>query len=122
YDLNGQLLTETAASRTTWIGGVSHPGSSPVTLTGRNTFSDATQQRDPNGGVTTTTYDAMSRPTGTTLPSYTPPRGSAITATTSTTYNAQGLPATSTDALGHVTAYSYDKYGRLLTRTDPDPD
>jgi YD repeat-containing protein len=64
----------------------------------------------------------MGRTTSITLPAYTPPGGTAITSTSSTTYNTQGLPATTTDGLGNATTYSYDKYGRLLTRTEPDPD
>jgi YD repeat-containing protein len=64
----------------------------------------------------------MGRTTTITRPAYTPPGGTAITATTTTTYNAMGQPATTTDALGNTTSYTYDAFGRLLTRTEPDPD
>src|SRR5258705_13560616 len=64
----------------------------------------------------------MGRATSVILPSYTPPGGTAITSTTSTTYNAQGQPATTTDALGNPIMYGYDPFGRMTTRTDPDPD
>ena len=53
YDRRGRPLTTTGAARTTWVNGTSSP-TSPVTTTGRNTFGEATQQRDPNGKVTTT--------------------------------------------------------------------
>jgi RHS repeat-associated protein len=122
YDLLGRPLTTTGAARTIWVGGIQTTGVSPVTTVGRNTFGDATHNRDPNANTTVTTYDTMSRPTATTLPTYTPAGGSPITATSSTTYNDQGLPATTTDALGNVTTYTYDKYGRILVKTDPDPD
>src|SRR5687768_14177835 len=39
---------------------------------------------------------------------------------TTHTYNAQGLLATTTNALGHITTYnSYDASGNLLSVTDP---
>jgi hypothetical protein len=45
--------------------------------------------RDPGGNVTHTDVDLAGRPTGTTLPAYTPPGGTApITATTRTAYDA----------------------------------
>ncbi|HEX5689185.1 MAG TPA: hypothetical protein VFX76_04250, partial [Roseiflexaceae bacterium] len=39
--------------------------------------------------------------------------------TTTFSYNAQGLLASTTDALGGATTYTYDDAGRLLTRTQP---
>ena len=123
YDLTGRLLATTGTARTVWVDGTQITGVQPETTLGRNTFGDVTHDRDPNGNATTTTgYDPMGRVTSTTLPTYTPPGGTAITATSTTTYNPQGLPATQTDALGHLTTLSYDKYGRTLTRTEPDPD
>ncbi len=122
HDIAGNLLAETGASRTTWVDGVQHPGVSPITVYGRNTFGDTTHVRDANLGVTSTVYDKMSRVESVTRPTYTPPGGSPITSTSLTDYNDQGLPETTTDALGHVTSYLYDPYGRLLKRTEPDPD
>ena len=121
YDATGALVDTTGTSRTVWVNGTS-TSASPVTTLGRNTFGEVTHQRDPNQAVTTTAYDAMGRPTTMTLPSYTPPGGSAIASSTSTTYNAQGLQQSTTDALGRVTTLAYDKYGRLVSRTFPDPD
>jgi RHS repeat-associated protein len=122
YDLAGQLSSTTGTARTVWVNGSSTAGVQPVSTVGRNTFGDATQQRDPNGNVTTTVYDSMSRPTSVTQPAYTPPGGTAITATSSTIYTPSGLVDTSTDAGGQATHYTYDPYGQVLTRTDPDPD
>ena len=95
---------------------------SPTATVGRNTFGDVTHVRDANLQTTTTTFDTMGRPTSVTLPSYTPPGGSPSPPTSSTTYNALGLPETTTDPLGHVTTSAYDKYGRVVTVTAPDPD
>ena len=121
YDLTGQPRTTTGASRTTWINGTSS-STSPVETLGRNTFGEITQAKDANGNVTTTTYDVMGRYTSVALPSYTPPGGTAIASTNSATYNTQGLPATTTDGLGNVTTLGYDLFGRLTSRTEPDPD
>jgi RHS repeat-associated protein len=122
YDLAGQLASSTGAARTVWVNGTSTSGVSPTATVGRNTYGDATHLRDANLNTTTSAYDAMGRPTSVTLPGYTPPGGSAITATTTAGYNAMGLPQTVTNALGHVTSITYDKYGRVLSVTQPDPD
>jgi RHS repeat-associated protein len=122
YDLAGLPLTTTGAARTTWVAGASTAGVSPVTTLGRNTFGEITHLRDPSGNTTASTFDAMGRVATVTLPPYTPPGGSPITSTSTTTYNAMGLPWTQTDPLGRVTTLAYDKYGRLTSRTLPDPD
>jgi RHS repeat-associated protein len=36
-------------------------------------------------------------------------------------YNAQGLPVTEVDGLGHVTELTYNSFGEVLTETVPDP-
>jgi YD repeat-containing protein len=64
----------------------------------------------------------MGRATQVQLPAYTPPGGSQVTPTATTTYNPMGLPLTQTDPLGNVTTFTYDPYGRVLTKTEPDPD
>jgi RHS repeat-associated protein len=125
YDLAGHLVTTTGAARTIWVSGASTTGVSPVSTVGRNTFGDATQQRDPNANTTTTTFDTVGRPTAVTLPAYTPPGGSPITPTTNTAYNqpvGQPVTVTVTDPAGHVTTYTHDRYGNLHTKTQPDPD
>jgi len=122
YDAAGQQVTRTGAPRTVWRDGVQATAVSPVTTTGYNTFGDATGVRDAYGAVTTTGYDAMSRPIRVTKPAYTPPGGTALTPVTTTDYNLAGRPTAVTDPLGRTTSYTYDLYGRLTERADPDPD
>jgi RHS repeat-associated protein len=122
YDVADQPVTITGGARTVWVNGSSTTGVRPVTTLGRDTFGEVTHQQDANGNTIVGAFDAMGRSTTITLPAYTPPGGSPITATTTTAYTAQGLPATVTDAAGGVTTYTYNIYGRPLTRTDPDPD
>ena len=64
-------------------------------------------------------YDPAGRPTGTTLPAYTPPGGTApITATTRTGYDAAGRVSSTTDARGNVTTYGYDTENNLTSIQD----
>ena len=122
YDQAGNLVDTTGAARTVWMNGSATTAQHPVTTLGRNTFGDITQRRDPAGAITYSGFDALGRPTSTTLPTYTPPGGSVIAATSTTSYNGLGLPGTQTDASGNLTTFTYNKYGDLLTRTEPDPD
>jgi RHS repeat-associated protein len=43
----------------------------------------------------------------------------ALNQTASTTFNAQSLPASSTDAVGRITRYEYDSVGNITKVTDP---
>ena len=92
----------------------------PVTMTGYDTFGEATETEDANGNVTTSGYDADGRPVAQTLPPYTPPGGSPITAVSTTVYDGNGLVTSETDALGNITRYGYDQLGDQVTATAPD--
>lgn len=65
---------------------------------------------DPNGNVTTNTYDLRGD-----LLRTTDPLGNV----TKFTYNAQGDRLTATDPLGTTTTYAYDANGNLLSRSTP---
>ncbi|MBG6136217.1 DUF6531 domain-containing protein [Longispora fulva] len=122
YDALGQPVTTTGTARDIWTAGVKQTGVQPISTTGRNTFGEVTDAQDVFGHVTHTDVDAMGRPKAVTLPTYTPPFGPAITPVSRTTYTPTGQVLQQTDPLGRVTSFTYDKYGNLLTRTEPDPD
>jgi RHS repeat-associated protein len=65
---------------------------------------------DPQGGVTSYTYDAAGNRLSTALPDGT---------TTTSTYDAAGNMTSTTDALGQTTSYTYNAFGQVLTIKDP---
>ncbi|MFD3537031.1 LamG-like jellyroll fold domain-containing protein [Streptomyces sp. NPDC058664] len=92
----------------------------PVTMTGYNTFGEATETSDALGNVTVVAYDAEGRETSTTLPPYTPPGGTTpITATSWAEYDTLGLLKAEVDELGNRTAYTYTQLGEKASVTDP---
>lgn len=92
------IIRDPGANQSRWVYQID-----PVTL-GR------TKVTDPNGKVTTATYDTRGR-----RRSVTEPAG-----TTTITYTPEGLPATITDAMNVTTTYSYDPgTDRLRTVSRP---
>lgn len=122
YDELGRLVQQTAPQVQAEENGGSASAANPVTRTGYNTFGEATETKDPRSQVTRTEVDRLGRTVAMTLPAYTPPGGTTITAVTRTTYDAFGRPATVTDPLGRVTRYGYDQLGNLTSKTDPAAD
>ncbi|WP_129838069.1 LamG-like jellyroll fold domain-containing protein [Streptomyces sp. RFCAC02] len=133
YDQRGLLTSTTtprgnttdfaydALGRLTTAVGPEADGTRPRTVTGYNTFGDITHTRDPLNGVSRTAYDDLGRPTSVTRPDYTPPGGGTITATETIAYDSLGRVASTSDALGRTSTYTYDQLGHLIRRTDPDP-
>jgi RHS repeat-associated protein len=120
YDEAGRLAVTTDPTVSAEVGGGTPAQVHPVSMAGYDTFGSQTETSDPNGNVTVTAYDALSRPTSTTMPNYTPPGSSTpITAVTSTTYNKLNQALTDTDPLGHVTSYTYDQLGDTASMTAP---
>ncbi|MEU2263648.1 LamG-like jellyroll fold domain-containing protein [Streptomyces sp. NPDC019645] len=119
YDELGRLVEATAPPVQTEVNGAAPQTIRPATLTGYNTFGEATQTRDPRGALTQAEMDKLGNLVAITLPDYTPPGGSKITATARTEYDAAGRIAATTDPLGHTTRYAYDQFGFLSAKTDP---
>ncbi|MDX2813402.1 LamG domain-containing protein [Streptomyces sp. PA03-5A] len=120
HDALGRLVEQTAPPVSTETGGNPAQITRPATLTGYNTFGEATETRDPNGNTTRATVDRLGRPTTTTLPEYTPPGSStSLTATSTTQYDVLGRAVLTSDPLGRTTAYAYDQLGNLTAQSLP---
>lgn len=114
----------------------------PVEYYAYNKMGKVTSHTDALGNVTTTAYDNVQHVTSVTNPD--PDGAGSLSAPVTTyTYNSQGLVSKVTDALGHettlgynnngqktsetdyqghVTSFTYDYLGNLLTTTATDPD
>ncbi|MCX4654948.1 DNRLRE domain-containing protein [Streptomyces microflavus] len=119
YDALGRLVETRAPEVSVEEKGGAAGTARPTTLTGYNTFGEATDSRDARGAVSRTTVDGLGAPTAVTLPDYTPPGGTKISAVSRTTYDALGRPATTADPLGRTSRYAYDQLGNLISSTDP---
>ncbi len=95
----------------------------PITLHGYDTFGDETSTDDPDGNITTYTYDADGEQTAASAPAYTPPGSTTpITPTATAEYDATGKLKTVTDELHQVTHYTYDQFGDLAQIQEPPVD
>ncbi len=121
YDVLGRLVETTAPLVQAEENSGAATVVTPKTLTGYNTFGEATETRDARGLVTRLETDGLGRPVAVTLPDYTPPgTGTPITAVTRTTYDRLGNAISSTDPLGRTRSYAYDQLGNLIRSTDPE--
>jgi RHS repeat-associated protein len=92
----------------------------PITEYGYDTFGDQTSMSDPDGNITSDTFDLDGEPIGVSQPAYTPPGStSAVTPTTAVAYDSLGQATTVTDPLGHVTTNTYDQLGDLVQQAQP---
>jgi RHS repeat-associated protein len=118
YDNLGRALTETQVSdtfpdglTTTFsydsVGQVRTRTEPPVAnrVTGVTHTSKTTTSYNPNGDVLSETIEDLT--------------GDDPSRMLSSTYDAKGRPATSTDAAGKVTTFTYDSYGNVASKTDP---
>ncbi len=120
YDEAGRLAVTTSPAAPTQVHGGSVTQTSPVTMTGYDTFGEPAESDDPDGNVTVTAYDADGRPVSVTQPPYTPPGSSTpINAVTSTAYNSLGEMTSQTSPLGGKTSYTYDQLGDTTAVTAP---
>ncbi|UTD26543.1 RHS repeat-associated core domain-containing protein [Bradyrhizobium sp. WD16] len=109
YDARSNILSKTTTPLTGAIDPLTGNPASPIveswTYTAR---SKPATHTDPRGNVTTYGYDAAGNLTSTTLPAVAKPGVSGtVSPVISATYGSHGLPATSTDADGRLTTYSY---------------
>ncbi|MFJ7067895.1 LamG-like jellyroll fold domain-containing protein [Streptomyces sp. NPDC101115] len=120
YDVLGRLVETTAPQVQAEENGGTATTVTPKTLTGYNTFGEATTTRDARSLVTRVETDKLGRPVAVTLPDYTPPgTTTAMTAVSRTTYDQLGHVASTTDALGRTRSYAYDQLGNLARSTNP---
>ncbi|MFF3920173.1 LamG-like jellyroll fold domain-containing protein [Streptomyces sp. NPDC001852] len=92
----------------------------PLTFYGYNTFGDKTSVDDPDGNITTYTYDARAEQVAVSDSAYTPPGSTtSITPTTTTQYNAAGQVSQVTDGNGNTTSYTYTQLGNLAQVVQP---
>ncbi|MGW7361668.1 DNRLRE domain-containing protein [Streptomyces sp. NPDC054802] len=122
YDVLGRLVETRAPAVTVESEQSGTATTRPTTRVGYNAFGEVTAAQSPNGHIARTTYDALGRPVGTTLPDYTPPGSTTpLTAKVTRTYDAAGNLESETDPLGGVTRYAYDQLGNLTKVTAPAP-
>ena len=118
-DPAGQLTTVTAPVVNAETSGGAPAAVHPISQYGYNTFGDKTSASDPDGNITSYTYNADSQLLGVSQPVYTPPGGTAITPLTTFTYTPLGVLASTTDPLTHTTSYTNDQLGNRVTTTQP---
>ncbi|MER7505951.1 RHS repeat-associated core domain-containing protein [Nonomuraea pusilla] len=121
YDAIGRLIEVKAPAVQVDKAGADAATVRPTTRSGYDTFGNQTHTVDAEGGAITTAYDKAGRPTTLTMPSYTPPGGTAVTPTIGYGYNAGGRRTTTTDPRGYVTKVDYDALGNPVRKTDPGP-
>ncbi|GHK03909.1 hypothetical protein SY2F82_66120 [Streptomyces sp. Y2F8-2] len=120
YDELGRAVSVTAPAVQTESGGGTPATSRPTTFTGYDTFGAVTESVDALGNVNRTAYDRLGRVTTATAPSYTAPGSTQTVAPTVTnTYDALGNLTESTDPLGRVTKFQYDRQNRLTVKDVP---
>ena len=85
-----------------------------------DSFNNVTKVKDKGTGsqaaVTITEYDKLSRKTAEYAPNYSADKSHG----TLTSYYPSGAVKTQTDALGNVTSFTYDAYGNVTEKTNPD--
>ncbi|OKJ52270.1 Teneurin-1 [Streptomyces sp. CB02009] len=120
YDELGQQTSVTEPAVMAEQNGGTPVSVRPVTMTGYNTYGEATESSDPLGNVVTTAYDAEGQELSTTTPEYLAPGASApIRATSYNEYNKLGQVTAEVDPLGGRTTYTYTQLGDLASVTEP---
>ncbi|MEV1004299.1 hypothetical protein [Nonomuraea sp. NPDC050202] len=121
YDALGQLIETKAPSVQVDKVGAEPAASRPTIRAGYDTFGNQTQTVDANGNTVTTAYDKAGRAVKLTMPTYTPPGGTAVTPSVTHGYDATGRRTSVTDPHGNITRTDYDALGRPVRTVDPGP-
>ncbi len=120
YDELGRQVSSTLPPVSTEQDGAAAVVRRPQAVNGFNSFDELVESKDPAGNVATASYDAQGNVVSRALPAYTPPGSStAITPTSSATYDGNGRMLTSVDTRGYTTRYSYDRLGDLIALDEP---
>ncbi|MCX3058378.1 LamG-like jellyroll fold domain-containing protein [Streptomyces beihaiensis] len=119
-DEAGRLTQATAPTVNAETDGNAAQQVHPITLYGYDTFGDQTSVDDADGDITTYTFDADGERVATSSPAYTPPGSTtAITPTTTATYDKAGHVTSVTDGDGNTTSSTYDQLGNLAQVVQP---
>ena len=119
YDELGRQTITTLPPVSTEQDGAAPVLGRPQAINGFNSFDELVESKDP-GNIATASYDAQGNVVSRALPTYTPPGSStAITPTSSATYDGDGRMLTSVDTRGYTTRYSYDRLGSLIALDEP---
>ncbi|MGW4795593.1 RHS repeat domain-containing protein [Nonomuraea sp. NPDC004297] len=121
YDALGRLVETKAPSVQVDKAGANPATTRPVVRAGYDTVGSQTHSVDAEGRTVTTAYDKAGRAVELTMPSYTPPGGSAVTPSVAHGYDAAGRRTSTTDPLGYTTTTDYDALGNPVRQTDPGP-
>lgn len=120
YDELGRPVSVTAPAVQTESGGSAPATTRPTTFTGYDTFGAVTESVDALGNVNRTAYDRLGRAITETAPAYTAPGSTDTVAPTVTNaYDALGNLVETTDPLGRVTKFEYDRQNRLTVKDAP---
>ena len=120
HDALGQLTSATQAPVLVETGGQAPVTQNPVALIGYDTFGAAADNKDPNGNLSSSTFDGDGRPLAVKSPSYTRPSDSVVlTPTVTRSYFPDGLLKSQTDPRAEQSDYTYDQLGQLWQDQQP---
>ncbi|MEV5283126.1 HYD1 signature containing ADP-ribosyltransferase family protein [Streptomyces sp. NPDC052811] len=116
HDEAGALTQAIAPVVNTEANGTTPQQTHPISLYGYDTFGDLTSADDPDGNITTYTYDLDSEKVAVSQAAYTAPgTTTSITPTETSVYDTAGRVTALTDANGKTGTRTYDQLGDAAT-------
>ena len=120
YDQLGELTSSSSPPVSVQSDGNAPTTAVETSLAGYDTFGDQVEVSDPDGNITTLTYNGDGEKTAMSLPAYTAPgASSSITPTMTYGYNSVGDETSMTDGLNNTTNYTYDQLGDRVQISEP---